>query len=210
MPSCSYGPRWRQPDVGLWSLYRGLEWARLLGASPPMRMTASWLRSSRVGRIQVRGARSARTMASSPSVSSSVANRSPPRSRKSAAVLAAVKGKSLRDGLRPPLTAAARSSLAKTGRDEEMSQPGRTRRWPITNSLDTNRPIQVLWPQTAVEGCLLFRRSRGMSRHLANGPRPPPLTRFGLGYSRTSAHNSDMYHSISPSLGGGGGCTRCN
>jgi len=36
-------PRWRQPDVGLWSLYRGLEWARLLGASPPMRMTASWL-----------------------------------------------------------------------------------------------------------------------------------------------------------------------
>jgi hypothetical protein len=32
------------------------------------------------------------------------------------------------------------------------------------------------WPQTAVEGCLLFRRSRGMSRHLANGPRPPPLT----------------------------------
>jgi hypothetical protein len=146
MPSCSYGPRWRQPDVGLWSLYRGLEWDRLLGASPPMRMTASWLRSSRVGRIQVRGARSARTMASSPSVSSSVANRSPPRSRKSAAVLAAVKGKSLRDGLRPPLTAAARSSLAKTGRDEEMSQPGRTRRWPITNSLDTNRPIQVLWP----------------------------------------------------------------
>jgi hypothetical protein len=179
MPSCSYGPRWRQPDVGLWSLYRGLEWARLLGASPPMRMTASWLRSSRVGRIQVRGARSARTMASSPSVSSSVANRSPPRSRKSAAVLAAVKGKSLRDGLRPPLTAAARSSLAKTGRDEEMSQPGRTRRWPITNSLDTNRPIQVLWPQAAVEGCLLFRRCRGVSRHLANRPRPPPLTGSG-------------------------------
>jgi hypothetical protein len=54
----------------------------------------------------------------------SVANRTGvrPRSRKSAAVLAALKGKSLRDGLRPPLTAAARSSLAKKiGRDGEMS-----------------------------------------------------------------------------------------
>ena len=37
-------PRWRQPDVGLWPTRRGLEWARRLGASPPMRMTASWYR----------------------------------------------------------------------------------------------------------------------------------------------------------------------
>jgi hypothetical protein len=27
------------------------------------------------------------------------------------------------------------------------------------------------------------------------------MTRSGLGHSRTSAHNSDIYHSISPSLG---------
>ena len=183
MPSCSYGPRWRQPDVGLWSLYRGLEWARLLGASPPMRMTASWLRSSRVGRIQVRGARSARTMASSPSVSSSVANRSPPRSRKSAAVLAAVKGKSLRDGLRPPLTAAARSSLAKTGRDEEMSQPGRTRRWPITNSLDTNRPIQVPWPKAEIALIYSITSSvlaRTSSRTARPGVFVPPFPGFAF------------------------------
>jgi hypothetical protein len=35
-------------------------------------------------------------------------------------VLATVKGKSLRDGLRPPLTAAARSAQRKLGWDEEM------------------------------------------------------------------------------------------
>src|SRR5215831_6318839 len=39
---------------------------------------------------------------------------------KSAAVLATVKGKSLRDGLRLPLTAAARSGQRKLGWDEEM------------------------------------------------------------------------------------------
>jgi hypothetical protein len=49
------------------------------------------------------------------------------RSRKSAAVLAAVKGKSLRDGLRPPLTAAARSSLAKnrSGRGDVAARPNK-------------------------------------------------------------------------------------
>jgi hypothetical protein len=36
-----------------------------------------------------------------------------------------------------------------------------------------------MWPQTAVEGCLLVRRCRGMSRHLANRPRAPPLTHSG-------------------------------
>src|SRR6267378_998729 len=59
----------------------------------------------------------------------SIANRdrSPLRSRKSAAVLAAVKGKSLRDGLRPPLTAAARSSLAKnrSGRGDVAARPNK-------------------------------------------------------------------------------------
>src|SRR5215475_12030393 len=80
-----------------------------------------------------------------------VAKQSTPRSRKSAAVLAAVKGKSLRDGLRPPLTAAPRSSLAKAGRDEEMSQPGLTRRWAngLITRLDTNRPIQAVCGKAA-------------------------------------------------------------
>src|SRR5271166_5815322 len=40
------------------------------------------------------------------------------RLSKSVAVLATVKGKSLRDGLRPPLTATARSAERKPGRDE--------------------------------------------------------------------------------------------
>jgi hypothetical protein len=36
------------------------------------------------------------------------------------------------------------------------------------------------WPQAAVEGCLPFRRCQGVSRLLANRPRPPPLTLGGL------------------------------
>jgi hypothetical protein len=39
-------PRWRPPDW-TWPLCRGLEWARRPGASPPMRMTASWFSSQR-------------------------------------------------------------------------------------------------------------------------------------------------------------------
>jgi hypothetical protein len=35
-------------------------------------------------------------------------------------VLATVKGKSLRDGLRPPLTVTARGGQSNLGRDEEM------------------------------------------------------------------------------------------
>ena len=34
------------------------------------------------------------------------------------------------------------------------------------------------WPQAAVERCLLFRRCQWISRHLANGPRPPVLTQM--------------------------------
>ena len=39
-----------------WLPSRGAEWARRPGASPPMRMTASWFRSSRIDRIQGCGA----------------------------------------------------------------------------------------------------------------------------------------------------------
>ena len=66
-----------------------------------------------------------------------------PRPSKSGAVLAAVKGKSLRDGLRPPLTAAPRSAFAKirSGRGDVAGQSNKE--MPGNNSLDTNRPIQV-------------------------------------------------------------------
>src|SRR5262249_44765809 len=62
---------------------------------------------------------------------------------KSAAVLAIVKGKSLRDGLRPPLTAAARSGQRKLGWDEEMVAVRSNKEMVKNSSLDTNRPIQV-------------------------------------------------------------------
>src|SRR5262249_50215936 len=60
-----------------------------------------------------------------------------------AAVLAIVKGKSLRDGLRPPLTAAARSGQRKLGWDEEMVAVRSNKEMVKNSSLDTNRPIQV-------------------------------------------------------------------
>jgi hypothetical protein len=41
---------------GTWPARRDLEWARRPGASPPMRMTASWFGSDRACRIQVCGA----------------------------------------------------------------------------------------------------------------------------------------------------------
>jgi hypothetical protein len=59
-------------------------------------------------------------------------------------VLAPVKGKSLRDGLRPPLTATARSVRRKirSGRGDNPRQSNKE----MTGhyGLDTNRPIQVL------------------------------------------------------------------
>ena len=65
------------------------------------------------------------------------------RVRKLDAVLAPVKGKSLRDGLRPPLTATARSIRRKirSGRGDVARQSNKE--MPIYDSLDTNRLIQV-------------------------------------------------------------------
>ena len=51
-----------------WPLCRDQEWTRRPGASPPMRMTASWSRSPWIDRIQVCGAID-RAMASSPRIS---------------------------------------------------------------------------------------------------------------------------------------------
>ena len=59
-------------------------------------------------------------------------------------MLAPVKGKSLRDGLRPPLTATARSvhSKIRSGRGDVASQSNKE--MACHGSLDINRPIQVL------------------------------------------------------------------
>jgi len=58
-------------------------------------------------------------------------------------VLATVKGKLLRNGLRPPLTFAARSGQPKSGRDKEMID-GWSNKEMDEHQLDRNRPIQVL------------------------------------------------------------------
>src|SRR5262245_14223365 len=86
-----------------------------------MRMTASWLRSSRINRIQGCGAIS-RPMGELPSNCRRAAARAgkPDRPTEPAAVLVTVKGKSLRDGLRPPLTVTARGgqSNPRSGRGD--------------------------------------------------------------------------------------------
>jgi hypothetical protein len=96
-----------------------------------MRMTASWFRSPRISRIQVCGAKFALdgraplgTVAAIPLAEQERF----PEANKPAAVLVAVKGKSLRDAFRPPLTATLRSGQRKLGRDEEMVAGGQTRR----------------------------------------------------------------------------------
>ena len=66
------------------------------------------------------------------------------RVSESGAVLAAVKGKSLRDGLRPPLTAAPRSAPEKSGRDEEMSQGRSNKEMLLTTPLTGSAPYKSL------------------------------------------------------------------
>ncbi len=53
-------------------------------------------------------------------------------------------GKSLRDDLRPPLTAAARSSQRSTDRDEEMSQPAEQGDGPQRKALTPIAPYKSL------------------------------------------------------------------
>jgi hypothetical protein len=58
-------------------------------------------------------------------------------------VLATIKGKSLRDGLRPPLTVTACGGHSKSGRDEEMVASWSNQEMAtIENQLDSYRPIQ--------------------------------------------------------------------
>jgi len=85
-----------------------------------MRMAASWFGSATIHRIQPCGAM-VRARWRTP-LRTVILQGSACSTGKPAAVLASVKGKSLRDGLRPPLTVTARNgqSQHKVG----------TRRWP--------------------------------------------------------------------------------
>jgi hypothetical protein len=94
----------------------------------------------------------------------------------SGAVLAAVKGKSLRDGLRLPLTAAPRSAPTKSGRDEEMSQAIKQGD-AAHNTLHSNRPIQV--PARLSDAGPAFPPPR------ASDPRPKPFTQAEVPRLRT-------------------------
>jgi hypothetical protein len=85
------------------------------------------------------------------------------RLSKSGAVLATVKGKSLRDGLRPPLTAAARSRRTKIRSGRRDVAGRRTRRSPLTTALT---PIA---PYKSPGAFLPYRDRPGMG---AMGPNP--------------------------------------
>jgi len=125
-----------------------------------MRMTASWYRP--LGRPNTSSWRATRARWRAPLgivavIDLKSGDTAPVSSRMSefAAVLAAVKGKSLRDGLRPPLTAAPRSAPTKSGRDEEMSQAR------------SNKEMQLTTPLTGIAPY----KSKGGERLFAEGQR---------------------------------------
>ena len=60
-------------------------------------------------------------------------------------MLVTVKGKSLRDGLQPPLTVTVRANQSKFGRDEKMVPKSDRTKIRLKISLDSNRPIQGFW-----------------------------------------------------------------
>ena len=90
------------------------------------------------------------------------------RVSESGAVLAAVKGKSLRDGLRPPLTAAPRSAPAKSGRDEEMSQARSNKEMQLTKPLTAIAPYKSKGGERAYRSRLGKDRSQDESRASAS------------------------------------------
>ena len=111
------------PALNPWLRSRCEEWARCLGALPPMRMTAS-LVPVRTHRPNTRLRRDLRACWRAPLGNChrfAHCRRARPinvacrRARDRH-----VKGKSLRDGLRPPLTVTARGGQSNSGRDEEM------------------------------------------------------------------------------------------
>jgi hypothetical protein len=75
-------------------------------------------------------------------------------------VLATIKGKSFRDGLRPPLTAAARSGQGKLGRDEEMVAV-RSNKMELTPALTPIAPYKSQ-PSISHRNLLKFIRDRDL------------------------------------------------
>jgi hypothetical protein len=116
------------------------------------------------------------------------------RPTKPAAVLVTVKGKSLRDGLRPPLTVTARGGQSKSGRDEEMAAT-----WAEQGDGSDRRSCLTMIAPYKVFGC----------RPLANG-----ATHSG-GRRRKTSEGGDRgkgYVECCSALYGrlDGGCTLCN
>src|SRR5580700_10665258 len=115
------------PDRPPWLSCRGKEWVRRLGASPPMRMSASWFGSSWTHRIQGRGAIDPRPESGLPS------DRHPDRTKR-AVVLEAVKvwparpEYAARWARRPTLTPPARAGFAILRVGAKKPAPGRTKK----------------------------------------------------------------------------------
>jgi hypothetical protein len=176
------------PPQKPWLPSRCEEWARRPGALPPMRMTASWFRSSRIDRIQGCGAISAPDRELPSELSSpALAGRKLARPTEPAAVLVTVKGKSLRDGLWPPLTVTARGGQSMPGRDEEMIASWSNKEMKIVEDrLDSNRPIQGFRMPAARKRCLELRRPASESLQWRN-PRERVRGRCGALYGDLSA-----------------------
>ena len=139
------GSRWRGPDCPPWLSCREKEWVRRLGASPPMRMSASWF-GSWTHRIQGRGAIDPRPESGLPS------DRHPDRTKR-AVVLEAVKvwpgkgGVCRKAGRRPTLTAPARAgfTILRVGtkkRGPRSNKKTDQERCAALKPLDKKGPIQ--------------------------------------------------------------------
>jgi hypothetical protein len=111
----------------LWPMCREKEWVRRPGASPPMRMTASWFRSWRTYRIQGCGAMFAPAGKAPPRMNLDFGRwhdgvSQPARDwRRARRRQGRCAPREERDGLRPSLTAAARGAETRPGRDGETA-----------------------------------------------------------------------------------------
>src|SRR4029077_14351566 len=120
------GSRWRGPDRPPWLSCREKEWVRRLGASPPMRMSASWF-GSWTHRIQGRGAIDPRPESGLPS------DRHPDRTKR-AVVLEAVKvwpgkGGGCCPSCQRPRSGWSHSRHGDPVRDVSLSSKAVRRRW---------------------------------------------------------------------------------
>jgi hypothetical protein len=79
-------------------------------------------------------------------------------------VLAPIKGKSLRDGLRPPLTVTARSVRRKIRLGRGAAARQSNKEMTGHDGLDTNRPIQVLGATPGLPLSIQVGRLRTTSR----------------------------------------------